>query len=319
MPRARNIKHGFFTNDDLAENDPLGRLLFIGLWTLADYKGDLKWKTKRIKTQLLPYDECDVEALAINLDKSGFVRFYSDGENIYIRVLNFDRHQNPHLNEKKKGSDVPEYTDELRQLIDLKGLTINRDKSGSVPEGSASNPADSCFLIPDSRSLIPDSNTPPNPPEGEADSPEKKTGKPATKEKPTKQKTQSKASDFDWSQWPELPDQQILFDWFAMRKEKRAKVSQTVVDTFGREVTKAVQHGFTVDAVMAECVTRGWQGFKVEWLINQARGQANAPGQRIDNSAAGRIRANAQRELEEIRRQEESDHALATDGQHVRP
>ena len=30
---ARNIKPAFFDNDELAENDPLGRLLFIGLWT----------------------------------------------------------------------------------------------------------------------------------------------------------------------------------------------------------------------------------------------------------------------------------------------
>lgn len=157
MPRSRNIKHGFFTNDDLAQNDPLGRLLFVGLWTLADYKGDLKWKTRRIKAQLLPYDDCDVEKLAINLDKSGFIRFYSDGDEIFVRVLNFDKHQNPHKNEKAKGSDVPEYSEALRQVIDLKGLTINRDKSGLKREDSTSDPADSCSLIPDSRTLIPDS------------------------------------------------------------------------------------------------------------------------------------------------------------------
>ena len=38
MARARNIKPAFFDNDELAENEPLGRLLFIGLWTLADYQ-----------------------------------------------------------------------------------------------------------------------------------------------------------------------------------------------------------------------------------------------------------------------------------------
>lgn len=157
MPRSRNIKHGFFTNDDLAQNDPLGRLLFVGLWTLADYKGDLKWKTRRIKAQLLPYDDCDVEKLAINLDKSGFIRFYSDGDEIFVRVLNFDKHQNPHKNEKAKGSDVPEYSETLRQAIDLKGLTINRDKSGLKREDSTSDPADSCSLIPDPGNLIPDS------------------------------------------------------------------------------------------------------------------------------------------------------------------
>ena len=157
MARARNIKPAFFDNDELAENNPLGRLLFIGLWTLADYKGDLEWREKRIKAQILPYDNCDVKKLAINLDKSGFVRFYSDGGKIFINITNFAKHQNPHKNEKEKGSEVPEYNEEMRQAIDLKGLTINHDKSRLKPDNSETNRADSLSLIPDSLSLIPDS------------------------------------------------------------------------------------------------------------------------------------------------------------------
>lgn len=154
MARARNIKPGLFTNDELAEhNCPLGRLLFIGLWCLADHKGDLEWKAKRIKIQLLPYDDCNVEQLAINLDKSRFVTFYSDGKKTYLRINNFEKHQNPHPNEKKKGSDVPAYTEDMRQLVDLEGLTINRDLSRSESEYSISDPADS--LIPHPDSLIP--------------------------------------------------------------------------------------------------------------------------------------------------------------------
>lgn len=34
--RARNIKPGFFSNDLLPECEPLARLLFIGLWCMAD-------------------------------------------------------------------------------------------------------------------------------------------------------------------------------------------------------------------------------------------------------------------------------------------
>ena len=69
MPRARNIKYSFFVNDELAEIDPIGRLFFIGLWTLADYKGELIWRDKKIKAELLPYDNCDVKKIAINLSK----------------------------------------------------------------------------------------------------------------------------------------------------------------------------------------------------------------------------------------------------------
>lgn len=160
MARARNIKPSFFTNDELAEqNCPLGRLFFAGLWCQADYKGDLEWRPSRLKVQLLPYDDCDIKKIAINLDKSGFVTFYSDGEKIYLRINNFEKHQNPHPNERKKGSEIPEYTEKLRQLVDLQTLTINHDKSRQVSDDSISDHADSPILIPDP--LIPDSLNPP--------------------------------------------------------------------------------------------------------------------------------------------------------------
>lgn len=156
MARARNIKPAFFVNDDLAEsNCALGRLLFIGLWTIADYKGDLEWRAGRIKTQLLPYDDCDIKKLAINLDKSGFVRFYSDGEKVYMNITNFAKHQNPHKNERESGSDIPFYSEDYRQLIDLSTLTINRDKSGLKQNQDGTNPADSLIPITDSFKLNP--------------------------------------------------------------------------------------------------------------------------------------------------------------------
>lgn len=160
MARARNIKPSFFDNDLLAENEPLGRLLFIGLWTLADHNGNLEWRDKRIKKQVLAYDNCDIRKLAINLDKSGFIRFYSDGDKIFVNIVNFEKHQNPHKNERDKGTDIPEYSEDMRQVIDLKGLTINHDKSRLKQECSTSDPADSLFLIPDSPILNPESSFP---------------------------------------------------------------------------------------------------------------------------------------------------------------
>jgi len=158
MARARNIKPAFFDNDELAEIPALGRLLFIGLWTLCDYRGNLEWREKRIKKQLLAYDNCDISKLAINLDKSGFIRFYSDQEKIYVNVVNFSKHQNPHKNERVRGSDIPEFTESMMQAVDLKGLTINHDLSGLKRNDSDSVRADSLNLIPDSLNLIPDSS-----------------------------------------------------------------------------------------------------------------------------------------------------------------
>lgn len=155
MARSRNIKPGFFTHEQMAENEPLGRLLFLGLTTIADYRGNLEWRPKRIKVQLLPYDDASLDSLAINLDRSGFVRFYSDGSKIYLNIVNFAKHQNPHKNERTAGTTIPEFTEEMRQLIDLEALAIIRDysRSNRVKDGTA--PADSLNLIPDSLNLIP--------------------------------------------------------------------------------------------------------------------------------------------------------------------
>lgn len=158
MARARNIKPSFFQNEHLAEISPLGRLLFIGLWTLADYRGCMEWRPKRVKAQLFPYENCDVEKLAIKLDNSGFIRFYSEAQKLYIKIVNFEKHQNPHKNERDRPVEFGDYCETKRQAVDIKGLTINRDKSGGLCEDSASTPADSLNLIPDSLNLIP-SNT----------------------------------------------------------------------------------------------------------------------------------------------------------------
>lgn len=152
MARSRNIKPSFFVNEQLADNEPLGRILFAGLWTIADFQGNLEWRPRRIKTQLLPYDNCDINELAINLDKSGLIRFYSDGDLMYVNIKEFVIHQNPHKNERDKGTAIPDYSDKMRQAVDFKGLTINHDKSRSERNKDGTNPADSFNLIPDSGS-----------------------------------------------------------------------------------------------------------------------------------------------------------------------
>lgn len=105
MARARNIKPSFFANDDLADIDPLGRLLFIGLWTVADRDGRLEDRPRRIKAEVLPYDDCDVDSLLDDLRKHGFIQRYEVGGERFIQVVNFTKHQNPHV--KESASSIP--------------------------------------------------------------------------------------------------------------------------------------------------------------------------------------------------------------------
>ena len=138
MARARNIKPGFFTNEELVELPFSTRLLFIGLWTIADREGRLEDKPKRIKMHLFPADEINVDEALCELQASGFLKRYEVEGARYIQVLAFRKHQNPHRDEKP--SSIPAMDEQDSNTV-------------QAPCKHSANPADS--PIPDS--LIPDS------------------------------------------------------------------------------------------------------------------------------------------------------------------
>jgi uncharacterized protein YdaU (DUF1376 family) len=92
-----------------------------------------------------------------------------------------------------------------------------------------------------------------------------------------KDKTPSRAGALDYSCWPSLPTDQTLQDWLAMRKRLKASVSQTVINNFATELNKSAASGYSVDHCLSECVTRGWRGFKFEWIQEKQ----NAAHQRV--------------------------------------
>jgi hypothetical protein len=103
MARARNIKPSFFKNEFLAECDPLARLLFIGLWTLADRDGRLECRPLRIKAELFPYDNCDIVAMLGQLQARGFVVAYEAGGKKILEIPKFGEHQRCHPEERSEG------------------------------------------------------------------------------------------------------------------------------------------------------------------------------------------------------------------------
>ena len=135
MARARNIKPSFFKNETLVELPFEHRLLFVGLWTLADKEGRLEDRPKRIKMELFPADNVDVEEGLALLERHGFISRYSAAGVDVVQVLNFAKHQSPHHTEK--ASELPDINGEI---------TVKPRKQ------DGGNPPDS--LIPDS--LIPE-------------------------------------------------------------------------------------------------------------------------------------------------------------------
>jgi hypothetical protein len=150
--RSRNIKPGFYKNDLLAECDPLARILFTGLWCMADREGRLEYRPKKIKAELLPYDSCNIDKLVKQLSDKNFIIIYSVNDEYYIEINNFLKHQTPHI--KEQASTIP---------------APDKNQTSTSPES----------LIPDSLNLIPDSRT---------DAPDK-SGSPPVLLKPNTPKT----------------------------------------------------------------------------------------------------------------------------------
>lgn len=108
MARTRNIKPAFFRNPDLLDCSPLARLLFIGLWTMADRDGRVEDHPRKIRLEIMPSDDADIDTLLWELSDHKFVIRYVSGGEGYIQVVNFAKHQNPHPKEESKGYPPPE-------------------------------------------------------------------------------------------------------------------------------------------------------------------------------------------------------------------
>ena len=157
MARARNIKPGFFRNADLAELPIEARLLFIGLWTIADREGRMEDRPKQIKMELFPADNLDCDVLLDQLAVIGVIERYSCGGKRYLHVVNFCKHQNPHKDEK--ASTIPDKCGNVAEIKQApkkhRASTVQapcKDEESTVAIGLIPD-----SLIPDSLNLIPDS------------------------------------------------------------------------------------------------------------------------------------------------------------------
>ena len=74
---------------------------------------------------------------------------------------------------------------------------------------------------------------------------------------------------------PEGVSSQTWADFLALRKQKRADLSQTALAGIEREAVKA---GWSLESALAECVARGWQAFKADWVEGKGAGPPGNSG-----------------------------------------
>lgn len=137
MPRSRNIKPAFFVNEDLTEMPFETRLLFIGLWTLADRKGRLEHRSRKIKMSIFPENEVDIEGSLKLLHAANLIVCYEVNKKAFIQIVNFEKHQSPHYKEPPSTIPPPDSSGiglgHARDLPDASlGLATLIPESGSL-------------------------------------------------------------------------------------------------------------------------------------------------------------------------------------------
>ena len=144
MARIRQIKPDFFRSEDVANLEMSARMLFIGLWTMADREGRLLDRPRRIAIELFPYDRMDekIDLLLGSLAARGLIVRYARAGAACIQITSFNKHQKPHP--KEPASELPPPPAECECGVeDLELADINTQSRGetrqATDEGTAEN------------------------------------------------------------------------------------------------------------------------------------------------------------------------------------
>lgn len=130
MPRVRQIKPEFFVDEEVALLNHLARLLFIGLWTVADSAGRLEDRPGKIRAQLLPFDDVDINELLRQLTERNFIIRYEVHGKKYIQIRTFTKHQHCHHREPESTIPPPSVLSEKDRKIRRNAETSLRRAPG---------------------------------------------------------------------------------------------------------------------------------------------------------------------------------------------
>lgn len=138
MARIRTIKPDFFLDPHMDAVDERHQKLYQGLWMLADKEGRLYDEPQRIKAQVFPYRDYDVNEMLQGLADAGFIVRYEVQDGAYIAIPKFPEHQRPHPKELALGIPHPpkELLDSCREK---KRQAVKRNGNG--PSREISRPA----------------------------------------------------------------------------------------------------------------------------------------------------------------------------------
>jgi hypothetical protein len=93
---------------------------------------------------------------------------------------------------------------------------------------------------------------------------------------------------------PEGVSDSVWQEFKSLRKAKKAPITQRAIDSITSEANKA---GWTLEKALEECVVRGWQAFKADWVATKANPadivRLTVPSKNEPDPALEKIKADA--------------------------
>lgn len=140
MARLRTLKPDYYLDEGLSEVSLEAHFLLSGLWTIADRAGRLEDRPRRIKVQVFPYRDVDVDKALGELAASGYVvRYEADGKRL-LQVADWERDQRPHFKEPPSQFPAPGGASNDAGAVDVDLVYFVRAKAaGRIKIGYTSN------------------------------------------------------------------------------------------------------------------------------------------------------------------------------------
>lgn len=288
--RARNIKPGVTKNEVLADLPAEHRLLFILLPMLADREGKLEDRPKRIKMELFPADQFDVDRMLDDLARAGQIERYDvDGLRV-LRIPTFLKHQRPHSNEAASELPDPLRATKAERTFDHSGKRETPDSDSGpsesypqaagakldvgdtvsddpaplgigpgTPENTGPSDHGEKDFQPGSKALRPDSLNPDSLSNSNA---RERADAAAESESAGVQKTVRR---------PEWADAQVWEDW----KRGRGKpLTPTAWTPIRNVLDQLAADGHDRNDVLRAAAAEGWRGLRSGWYENLLRRRA---------------------------------------------
>lgn len=88
--------------------------------------------------------------------------------------------------------------------------------------------------------------------------------------------------DLDLSGFKQQPSEQVWNDFVEHRQNKKAKLTQTALNSLIKQINECLTLGYTTDDALGECMVRGWTSIKADWLRKAKDFQRNSPPNKTD-------------------------------------